>query len=124
MQTCKFADYSSWANKDNEQPVPDMFTLPSENDHRMRHGTVHPVQVGLRLVEEMRMRCKEAVEQDPLKAVAIIYERELTKIKASLEGHLAPRGAKNEQAFSGVILKSERPSGPLFTRSGPPFFYF
>ena len=51
-----------------------MFTLPSENDHRMR------------LVEEMRMRCKEAVEQDPLKAVAIIYERELTKIKASLEG--------------------------------------
>ena len=38
--------------------------------------------------------------------------------------HLAPRGAKNEQAFSGVILKSERPSGPLFTRSGPPFFTF
>ena len=63
-----------------------MFTLPSENDHRMRDGTVHPVQVGLRLVEELRMRCKEAIEQDPLEAVAIIYERELTKIKASLEG--------------------------------------
>ena len=35
--------------------------------------------------------------------------------------HLAPSGAKNEQAFSGVIWKSERPSGPLCTRSGPPF---
>ena len=38
--------------------------------------------------------------------------------------HLAPHGAKNEQAFSGVIVKSERPSGPLFSRSGPPVFTF
>ena len=52
----------------------------------MRDGTVHPVQVGLRLVEELRMRCKDSVEEDPLEAVAVIYERELTKIKASLEG--------------------------------------
>ena len=37
-------------------------------------------------------------------------------------GHIAPRGAKKEQAFGGVILKSERPSGALFTNSGPPFF--
>ena len=51
----------------------------------MRDGTVHPVQVGLRLVEELRMRCKDSVEEDPLEAVAVIYERELTKIKASLE---------------------------------------
>jgi len=36
--------------------------------------------------------------------------------------HIAPRGAKKEQAFGGVILKSERPSGALFTNSGPPFF--
>ena len=46
------------------------------------------------------------------------------KVADSHAPHLAPRGAKNEQAFSGVILKSERPSGPLFTRSGPPFFTF
>ena len=37
-------------------------------------------------------------------------------------GHIAPRGAKKEEAFGGVILKSERPSGALFTNSGPPFF--
>ena len=35
--------------------------------------------------------------------------------------HIAPRGAKKEEAFGGVILKSERPSGALFTNSGPPF---
>ena len=37
-------------------------------------------------MEELRMRCKDSVEEDPLEAVAVIYERELTKIKASLEG--------------------------------------
>ena len=36
--------------------------------------------------------------------------------------HIAPRGAKKEEAFCGVILKSERPSEALFTNSGPPFF--
>ena len=36
--------------------------------------------------------------------------------------HIAPRGAKKEEAFCGVILKSERPSGALFKNSGPPFF--
>jgi len=41
---------------------------------------------------------------------------------AVLPGHIAPRGAKKEEAFGGVILKSERPSGALFTNSGPPFF--
>ena len=43
-------------------------------------------------------------------------------IKNSLAAHIAPRGAKKEEAFGGVILKSERPSGALFTNSGPPFF--
>ena len=38
------------------------------------------------------------------------------------DDHIAPRGAKKEEAFGGVILKSERPSGALFTNSGPPFF--
>ena len=41
---------------------------------------------------------------------------------ASSAPHIAPRGAKKEEAFGGVILKSERPSGALFTNSGPPFF--
>ena len=41
---------------------------------------------------------------------------------ATVTTHIAPRGAKKEEAFGGVILKSERPSGALFTNSGPPFF--
>jgi hypothetical protein len=41
---------------------------------------------------------------------------------ATHPSHIAPRGAKKEEAFGGVILKSERPSGALFTNSGPPFF--
>ena len=42
-------------------------------------------------------------------------------IREGWTGHLTPCGAKNMQAFCGVILKSERPSGALFTNSGPPF---
>ena len=42
-------------------------------------------------------------------------------IREGWTGHLAPCGAKNMQAFCGVILKSERPTGALFTNSGPPF---
>ena len=45
-------------------------------------------------------------------------------IQEGWTGHLAPCGAKNVQAFCGVILKSERPSGALFTNSGPPFFNY
>ena len=41
---------------------------------------------------------------------------------ASAPTHLAPRGAKNEQAFSGVNLKWERTSGALYAHSGPTFF--
>ena len=38
--------------------------------------------------------------------------------------HIAPRGAKKEEAFCGVISKSERPSGALFTNSGPHIFNY
>ena len=46
----------------------------------------------------------------------------LLTLVPTLPPHIAPRGAKKEEAFGGVILKSERPSGALFTNSGPPFF--
>ena len=47
--------------------------------------TVHPIQVGLRiLVEEFRTRVRENIEADPLRAVAIAYEEELTRIKEQL----------------------------------------
>ena len=41
-----------------------------------------------------------------------------------LTKHLALRGAENVQTFCGVILKSERPSGALFTNSGLPNFNY
>ena len=50
----------------------------------MPDGTVHPIQIGLRMVEEFRMRAKENIEADPLRAVAKVYEEELTRIKEQL----------------------------------------
>ena len=52
--------------------------------HRMPDGTVHPIQVGLRMVEEFRKRVKENIEANPLRAVTIVYEEELTRIKEQL----------------------------------------
>ena len=52
-----------------------------QQGHRMPDGTVHPIQVGLRMVEEFRTRVRENIEADPLRAVAIAYEEELTRIK-------------------------------------------
>merc|ERR1712037_1070285 len=51
----------------------------------LQRGGTHPIQVGLRMVEEFRLRCKEVVEEDPLRAVAVVYEEELTKIKTQLD---------------------------------------
>ena len=50
----------------------------------MPDGAGHPIQVGLRLVEEFRTRVKENIEADPLRAVAIVYEEEMTRIKEQL----------------------------------------
>ena len=85
----------------------------------MRDGTVHPVQVGLRLVEELRMRCKDSVEEDPLEAVAVIYERELTKIKASLEG-----GALEEFNALCPTLLAPPPQSPETPPNGTLFAVF
>lgn len=41
-------------------------------------------QGALRLVERFRKMCKEAIEDDPLQPVAIIYEENLSKIKRDL----------------------------------------
>ena len=50
----------------------------------MPDGSIHSIQVGLQMVEEFRLRCKESVEEDPLEKVAVVYEGELTKIKSQL----------------------------------------
>ena len=78
------ASYTSWDRRNEEEPLPDLSSIPTEESHRMSDGTTHPIQVGIRMVEEFRMRCKEAVEDDPLKAVAVVYESELAKIKSEL----------------------------------------
>ena len=79
------ASYTRKELCNEEEPIPDLSTLPREDGHRMPDGSIHPIQVGLRMVEEFRLRCKEAVEEDPLRAVAVVYEEELTKIKTQLD---------------------------------------
>ena len=36
------------------------------------------------MVETFRFRCRESVEADPLRPVAMVYEEKLSKIKAEL----------------------------------------
>ena len=78
------ASYTFKEQCNDEEPVPDLASLPTEQGHRMPDGTVHPIQVGLRMVEEFRTRVREKIEADPLRAVAIAYEEELTRIKEQL----------------------------------------
>ena len=78
------ASYTFKEQCNDEEPVPDLASLPTEQGHRMPDGTVHPIQVGLRMVEEFRTRVRENIEADPLRAVAIAYEEELTRIKEQL----------------------------------------
>ena len=78
------ATYTSKERCNNERPVADLGTLPTEQGHRMPDGTVHPIQISLRMMEEFRMRVKENIEADPLRAVAKAYEEELTRIKEQL----------------------------------------
>ena len=59
----------------------------------------------------------------PSTAVAVGVERPLNwQLVLQQFGVVPGDCAKKEEAFGGVILKSERPSGALFTNSGPPFF--
>ena len=59
------ATYTSKERCNDEWPVVDLGTLPTEQGHRMPDGTVHPIQIGLRMVEEFRMRVKENIERAP-----------------------------------------------------------
>ena len=73
------------------------------------------------------------VKLKPLISNSPAYEQLQTQIKiAQIKNlirqtknpHLAPSGAKNEQAFAGVILKRERRSAPLYAHSVPHFSTF
>ena len=78
------ATYTSKEQCNNERPVAALGILPPEQGHSVPDGTVHPFQIGLRMVEEFRMRVKENIDADPLRAVAKVYEEELTRIKEHL----------------------------------------
>ena len=54
--------------------------------------------MGLRLVERFRELCKEAVEADPLRAVSLVYEEQLSAIKNSLEP-----GSMEETEFEALV---------------------
>ena len=57
------ASYTCKEQCNDEEPVPDLASLPTEQGHRMPDGTVHPIQVGLRMVEEFRTRVREGFEK-------------------------------------------------------------
>ena len=57
------ATYTSKERCNNERPVADLGTLPTEQGHRMPDGTVHPIQIGLRMVEEVRTSRRTPSEQ-------------------------------------------------------------
>ena len=59
------ATYTSKERCNNERPVTDLGTLPTEQGHRMPDGTVHPIQIGLRMVEEFRMRVRRTSRRTP-----------------------------------------------------------
>jgi hypothetical protein len=40
------ASYSSYAAKNDEEPTPDLSSIPAASAHIMPDGTTHPVQVG------------------------------------------------------------------------------
>ena len=57
------ATYTSKERCNNERPVADLGTLPTEQGHRMPDGTVHPIQIGLRMGEEFRTSRRTPSEQ-------------------------------------------------------------
>ena len=64
-----------------------MESIPPANSHYLPNGTVHPIQIGIRLKETVRSNIKREIELNPLKPVGTIYEEEYQKVKDSLDSH-------------------------------------
>ena len=91
MTGCRARIYAQYSQKtkklqDEEEPIVDQATLCSAADHVLKDGTQHPVQVGLRLLEEFRRRVREAIREDPTRPVAQTYEAQMTEMSSSLDG--------------------------------------
>ena len=76
-----YAQYNQKTKKlqGEEDPLVDKTTLCSESDHVLKDGTQYPVQLGLRLVEELWRRLMEAIREDPTRPVAKTYEAQMTE---------------------------------------------
>ena len=64
----------------------DKSSLPLFYSHMMEDGRVHPVQAGLRLVEEARRRMRRKVAENVARPVPEIYTEVYGEILAMCEG--------------------------------------
>ena len=75
VQGCKAvlrADYTSNKTRDLEEPS--LHDAPTFSSHVLENGRIHPVQAGLRMVEEARRRMKNMVAENPVKPVPHVYK--------------------------------------------------
>ena len=68
------AYYTSYTNRNIEEPSLDSSSVPPSLSHVLKNGRLHPAQPGLRQAEEARRRMRKMVEENPLKKVNQIYK--------------------------------------------------
>ena len=119
------ADYRSKEVSNEEEPKVYLPSLPTNSCHMMEDGTVHPVQAGLRLVEEARRRMKDRVAQNPISpesgrqaSVQEIYREVYEEIIAGCEGRdseefeaLCPKATSMEKSFFRWRKDAKREQG-------------
>ena len=79
------AKYTSKKTRDEEEPMLDRSTVPLLCSHILENGRVHPVQPGLRLVEEARRRMRIRVAENVARPVPEIYKEVHEEIIALCE---------------------------------------
>ena len=87
------ADYRSKETSNEKEPKVYLPSLPTNSCHVLEDGTVHPIQAGLRLVEEARRRMKERVRENPVSpdsgrqaSLQEMYREVYEEVMASCEG--------------------------------------
>ena len=78
------AEYTSYETRNLEEPSVQGAT-PAFSSHVMENGRVHPVQAGLRMVEEARRRMRNMVTENPVKPVPHIYKEVQEEILKACE---------------------------------------
>ena len=79
------ANYTSKETTDQEEPLIDKSTVLLFSSHILENGRVHPVQAGLRLVEEARRRMRTRVAENVARPVPEIYKEVHQEILALCE---------------------------------------